>query len=344
VITALAVPVASQDDPNGFPLHLHTFEGDSSSTTILNQPYIRWQQIDSTTNFSHIVKFFNLRRDAHAAAVDASARSIDVELTMGFLQDVATFGNNFTANYNYLGSLATETTIVPRTTISLPDWNQIPIDRPSGFKAVPPTADTFVIPVGFHSYPGVGPLVWDLQVWNSTTGDHPVDYVNLTGDFHSGAKHSGLPGCNGMLATAYWDVQNWGASSTLTLGATNAPVGQIVFGLLGVTNPQLPLPWLCAPLQSDVLVGSFPVGAVDPSGVASTTLSFGTYPVTWQFFKLNMQAIAAPSLEVSDGVEMELPDTVAMGAVEVKHIFTTTPGSPTGMGVMNGGVVFEIVD
>ncbi|MEM7201676.1 MAG: hypothetical protein AAF628_15515 [Planctomycetota bacterium] len=345
LLAAATAPIAAQDDPNGFPLHLHTFEGDSSSTTILNQPYIRWQQIDSTTNFSHIVKFFNLRRDGHATATNAVSRNVDVELRMGYLQNVAAFSNDFKDNYNYLSVLDTETTIVPRTTISLPDWSQIPLNRPSGFKAVPPTADTLVLPTIFHSYPGVGPTVWDLQVWNTTTGgDHPVDYVNLTGDFHSGARHSGVAGCSGMLSTGFWDVQNFGASCSMTLGASSAPPGEIVFGLLGLSNPGIPFPFLCAPLQSDVLIGSFPAGIVGPTGDASGTLNIGPYSPTWQFFKIHMQAIAAPSLTLGDGVEMELPQTVAMGEVEIKHIFTTTMGSATGMGVTDGGVVFEIVD
>ncbi|MEM7205863.1 MAG: hypothetical protein AAF628_36755 [Planctomycetota bacterium] len=339
---ALAPAGVSQDDPLGFPLHLHLFEGDGGDRRLLNQPYTRWQQIDADTELQHIIKFFNLRRDATAPAPGAVPRTVDVQLDFGYLDSVASFGSDFDANFQYLGIVNTRATVFGPLTLSLPDWSQLPLDRPAGFGRVVPTSGTFVVPLLFYAHAGIGPLVWELQVWNpSGVGDHPLDFTCLDGTFHSSAMHTGV-GCNGFTAHAFLDVLGWGASASLTLGATSAPPGEPIVMLLGAFNPMTTLPWLCAPVQSSG-EAAIPIGFASPAGVVGLTLPTRFRPA-WQFLPLEAQAIAAGSLAVSDGVTLQVPAVVSPGQSAMRHLIAAQPTATTGTGPITGGLVIELID
>ncbi len=321
------------DDPNTFPLHLEEFEADSVDTTLLGQNgYIRWQQIDSdSATFFHIIKKLQFRRDYAAAAPLATAQTVDMELAVGFNQ-VSAFTDNFDNNWIYLGVFNSKTVVVPRTSISLPDWTQIPNIRPTPFDVT--------LDLGFFTHQAAASFLWELQVWSTAAPTHPLDATLVNGTFHSSLARTGA-GC-GPTAYAYFDVTNWNAQSALTLSVANAPPGEVVYALLGLANPNLPLGFLCAPLRVNLSLPTVPIGVANGGGAASLTLPLGAYNPANQFFTFYAQAITAPSLTLSDGVKVVMP--MAPSSFVVKHVWSTNPTATTGTGPITGGVVALIND
>ncbi len=320
-------PAAAQ--PNTFPLHLQLLEGDGVDTTLLGQPaYIRWQQIDSdSATFYQMVRSLRLRRDHAAAAPLATAQTVDIELAFGFNQ-LSAFTNDFASNWLYLGFANTKLVVIPRTSISLPDWTQIPNIRPTPFDVT--------LNVGFYTHRAFASFLWELQVWSNGAPTHPLDATSVNGTFHSSLARTGA-GCGAFTTNASFDVSNWRATSALTLSIAGAPARHAIYGLLGTIDPNWALPFLCAPLHVDLTLPAVPIGMASSVGTASLTIPTGPHYPFSQLFTFYAQAVAVPSLALSDGVTVVMP--IAPAPFDVQHTWTTNPSATTGAGPVTGGVV-----
>lgn len=325
--------LAQADNKLYFPPVFATQEGDSVNTTIFGtNGYIHWQQDDSSTQgTSHLIKFLRFRRDGQAAAPGATARMVDVELTLGEGGVLIPYTNDFNAN------LLTKQTVLPRTTISLPDWSATPSCDPDTF--------TLSLPGNLYSFGPQLELIWDIQVWSMGTGGHPMDATAGNGSYVSSQCILGT-GCNGFTDLTSYGASNNGASTALTLAASSAPANQPVTFLIGLVNPNLTLPGFCAAIHTDGLITAG-AGVSSGSGDISKTLPLGTYPLSYGGFQIYTQAVSLqpPStLAISSGSQVTLPYVPVGNPIPIKHIYSTVQGSATGMGPFDGGVVVEVDD
>lgn len=319
------------------PLSLARIEGNTHEGTLINLPYVRWQQIDSdSASTAHGVKFLRFRRDGVVASPSAKGRTVDVEIRMGN-QQLAGFGGNFAGNY-----LQPPTTVMTRSSVNLPNWSQLPTIGPARFDMTFPVTSTW-----YHN--GAVSLVWEIEVWENTPapGSYQID-ADAAGGTSSGAAVALGSGCttsNGVFTNvSTFDVTNYNADFSMTLTASGAPPRALVSYLVGSFDPNLSL-GLCAGLRV-FPIASFPIGIANAAGQAQIAFRSINYNPAWYGVPLYTQALAPDaaqprvSLAFSNGVELKLPPTAHV----LRHIFSTTPGAATGQGPFPGGVVIEISD
>jgi len=332
-----APTVAQIDHKIVFPLSLAHTEGNTHENTVVNQPYMRWQQIDSDSlNNSHIVKYLRFRQDSFANTPTAKNRIIDAQITMG-AGIVSLFGNDFAKNY----LASTSQVIMNRKSISLPDWSQPPTAGPKPFD--------MTFPMDFiWQHNGFTNLVWEIEVWENTPGPgaYHIDADSAPGTATATTTALGL-GCttnNGVFTNnTTFNVTNYDANFSMTLVASGAPSSSLVSYLIGSSDPNLALGW-CSSLRVLPTV-SFPIGIADLTGNAQIQFNANNYNPAWFGVKLYTQAVAPDAtqpgvpLAFSNGAEISLPPT----AHDIRHIYSTS-STGLGQGPIAGGIIVEISD
>ena len=174
------------------------------------------------------------------------ARTVDAELFCGE-GDMATAGTAFAGNYQ-----GTPANVVQRKSLSLPDWT-LYAGSPAPFDFVVPFDQPF-------TYTASSDFVWEVVVWSNTvSGSYLADACSGVPTLPGQVGYTGL-GCQvaghalRMVLTA--SLESIGSSSLVSLQATcaNAPLSANAALLLGVSDPALSDPIVCASLHSDGLV------------------------------------------------------------------------------------------
>jgi hypothetical protein len=342
LVASTAFPLVAQIDHTVvFPQDLAFVEGNTSNSLLLNQPYIRWQQVTSDTlNYPHLVKFMHLRRDGLVPTPAAKNRVVDIEMAMGG-SDFASFGTNF--NGNWLAG--TKTTNLARRTINLPDWSQLPTNAPAPFDLIIPV-DTIWAHTGFVY------LMFELQVWDTHgagPGSYEVDAVNATGMTTADVTTLGT-GCttsNGpFVNTSGFTVSQFGSASMLSLSVTGAPSSAAISYLFGVSDPNVTLPNWCGAIRSLPIIG-IGVGVSDALGNMSVSFPTGVWdgsgwgaPLYTQAVAIDLGQLPKYPVAVSNGDLLILPAL----PVDVRSTYSTSPGATSGTAVSAAGLVFEISD
>ena len=339
-VVASSPLVAQADHTVVFPQDLATKEGNSSNNLVLNQPYIRWQQVTSDTlNYPHLVKYMLLRRDGLQTSPTAKNRVVDIEMAMGGSL-LTNFGSDFNANWLQ----GTKTTNLARRTINLPDWSQLPANAPAAFDVTIPV-DTIWAHTGFVY------LMLELQVWDTNgagLGTYNIDAVNANGTTSADVTALGT-GCNtsngAFVNITGFDVTQFGNASSLSLSATGAPSSSPISLLLGVSDPNFTLPSWCRPLRCLPIV-ALPVGASDASGAFSASFPTGLWDGTAWLAPLYTQLLAPDAAQLPVPVSLSNGELLILPAipVDVRSTYSTTFGATTGTPVAMNGLVFEISD
>lgn len=270
----LAAPQLAQTftSPAGFD----TREGNADFATFFTPR--RLQQIDATQigRPATVIGRLAFRRNGTFSGSNALTRTATFTVTMGHgdfsLLDPA-FANNYTSP---------AATVLNPSVVSIPDWTQLPTTPPAPFDLILPFDQPF-------TYDGVQALVFDVVTESiSRSGDMYVDRENRSNVRASGTVLG--TGCTATgrttafshffaaLAYAPGDP-NFGLR--LEHSGSNAPASAPLSVLLGIGDPNLGLPGLCANLRTDAIL-DLPRAAASASGFVST-----------QFFDLPFNASTA---------------------------------------------------
>ena len=343
IAACTAAPLAAQfeDDQRVYPVELTSLEGDSQNATLLNSPYMRWQQIAGHSfgaGREHLVKWINLRRDGLATSTNAGPRSIEMQIDLG-AGIRSTFSNNFAANW----IPTTQITVFNKKTVMLPDWSSVPASTPAPL-------DLQMQCDFIYNHTGFIWLLTEFQVWNATTGgDHVLDMALADGTSTSVNSPIGT-GCTtatGLFTSASSvDVSNFGMNYAMTFGATGAPPSAgVSFWLDGFATP-VPLTGLCQPIQVLPSIDIGPIPA-DPAGNVSATFPLGAYPSTLWNAPLYVQAIALDftqtsglPIAVSNGEQMLMP----YEPFDMIYTSATSESATTGDGPTEAGLVMLLAD
>ena len=266
------------------------------------------------------IRSIRLRRSSfHSTATSHSAR---LTITVG-QGSYSNFGTTFASNYT-----GTPTVVLKDKTVNFPNWSTVTKQFPAPFDFAPPLDKLYV-------YTGTSELIVEFK------SDAPANYSfgsvdganwRTNGDVYGGSRQVSN-GCvvgtntSAMRTTFYFISKNGGASSEIYMATYYAPATVPAFFLLGLTNPNLKIPGLCATLNANPDF-VFLIGTTDSSGTARNTLQMGPYSGKLAGAMLYGQTLAPdtsrPKLPLALGhaVQVQLPPNT-MGPVTTKHLFAT---------------------
>jgi hypothetical protein len=317
--------------------------GDWSSGTGVSYPFsavaFRYQEVHNTWTGRVVppLRAIGFRRGPYRAAnTTAVAHTLDAQVTMGF-GSVGSFTTSFAGNYT-----GTPTVVFTNKPVSMPDRTTI---------TNPPWAWTswLVFDVPFINA-GQADVVWELQTQNSTLPNptSALYYTDRTSTTSAGAAVL-APGCiatgrtSPATLTATWRNMGTTAGMGVTLAGANWPASTPVVCHLGVANPNLTLPGLCAPVQASFEV-QLPVGTSSATGsLTSLVLNFPHNPVLLQL-PIYSQGVAPdpgqPGLPVvlSDGRIGSMPPGNASPNFVFRYTYVSGTGG-TGSGPFTAGSV-----
>lgn len=264
-LCALALPALLPSQSFTSPAGFDAVEGNSDFATFFTPR--RFQQIDATSigRTPLPIRRLAFRRNGTFTGANALPRTATFTVTMGY-GDFARLDPIF--DNNYVGGPAV-TVFTPKV-VNIPDWTQLPTTTPAPFDLPLPFDTTFV-------FDGQRALVFDVIVENfSRSGDMYVDREN-----RSSARNSGAVLGTGCIATGRTSAfshfvaflsyapgdPNYGFR--IEHSGSNAPTSAPVALLLGVVDPNLPLPGFCAALRTLPLI-DVPRTASSASGFLAT--------------------------------------------------------------------------
>lgn len=238
-ILLTALPLSAQG-PITSPFGFDTTEGNSDFATFFTPR--RLQQIDATVvGSAGNLQSLAFRRNGTFASTGALARTATMTVTMGH-GNYATLDPIFNNNY-----LTPPVTVFTPKTVNIPDWTTLPTTPPAAFDLVA----SFDVP---FAYDGVRALVWDVVVDSLTrSSDMYVDREN-----RSNTRTSGTSLGTGCLATGRTSTYSHFLallsyapgdplySLRIEHSGSNAPANAAVALVMGVVDPDLPVPGLCA--------------------------------------------------------------------------------------------------
>ena len=154
--------------------------------------------------------------------------------------DFSAFSRNF--DNNWAGN---QVQVITRKQVSLPDWTQRPVRTPSTFTARFPLDVHYI-----HN--GQDALMWQVEISKANRqGLHIADYIDYE---KSTAATTGGTGCTTATGTYTLNasLDSMVTAPTLSLTATNAPLGSPIVLLVGTADPALQLAGLCTALHSRI--------------------------------------------------------------------------------------------
>ena len=248
---------------------------------------------------------------------------IEIALCVASLQ---AFGTSFVGKYG----ANVPTTVFTRKLVNLPNLATLPPAAPAPWDVEVPF--DLVLFVFFNSMD----LLHEVVVWSSTIPNvYPLDAVNAPTTMNGGfsAVDLGCTTANGLMQLRSRHVAG-SATNTLTLSwlVTGAPALAPAAVLVGLSDPDVPIPGLCGggKLHTDVTLLALN-GQTDASGtLLASGLGFG-YDPRFPAFTLTAQAVAVDFTQgqlpvaASNGVASPLPPLPS--AVQAHRLFAS--GSPT---------------
>jgi hypothetical protein len=324
-IPALATALGAQG-ATVLPYSATYAEANSNNTIPWWSATHRYQQIHNDARGRvMILRGICLRRDGDIGGQSSAiARTVDIEISVG-TGDFATATGSFASNYTN-----TPTKVFNRKNVNLPDFTQN-LGKPAPWSIV----FNFDAP---WPYLGMSDLLWDLSVFSTTSSG----WYSM--DAHSGYQVTTQNGSSQKIGTgcvATGQTTEMGVSSTMQTSSTastlsyswavssgraNSPVAL----LLGITNPDLQIPGLCAKLfvTPAITIG----GMTDGTGGFSLPSVTSPHNPSWDGAHLHAQAVCAdagrPGLPyaASHGLDSVVPGLPP----NVCRVWTNDVNSPTG--------------
>jgi hypothetical protein len=293
------------------------FEGPSNNTFPLWWTNARYQQIHGDMKGSpKALKGMEFRRSNINSGV---ARSITVTINVGdssYAAASSTFASNF---------IGTPTNVLPKTTISLPNWAGN-TDSPQPWNALFPFTTPF-------PYTAVNDLVWEFLVeGNTATSVYPADAYS-SGDRMNGGRVTLGTGCkvgaNTLPMTQTINLYSLKAAATLNFNASivRGPASASAVLMVGPVNPDLTIPGLCEKLFT-ISMWDFPI-TLSASGSGSSALLTIPHNLAWAGLKVFSQTAALdagqPGIPValSNGTESTIP-AFHPGLIDICRIYNST--------------------
>lgn len=326
---ALASLLAGQQ-PRVSPTPFTGLEGNGATSYPFSAALFRFQQIHADLRGGAAqVAALAWRRDAGSGGGPGLARTVDLDLTLAE-GDAATAGPVFAAN-----ALANVTTAVARKNVALPDWRSQPPAAPASFTA------RIALDAPW-TYGGSLDLLWEVRVFaNSAAGDlyladygfpaTPPRYLAATRARGSGCQTNSHPGLPMTLSASLWSEPS--GLCFLQWFVDRAPsqaLGAAV--LLGVVDPDLPVPGFCASgLRCEPLLVLPPAAPVGANGACQTALFAIPWDPSFRGATLTSQALAydaqQPGLPLagSNGLHCDLPYALPPTVTPLTRVYAGHP-------------------
>lgn len=316
------------------PSHYANWEGSSLSGLPFSGTAfpVRLQQVHvEPSGATRSIQYLAFRSSAIAGDLRYQGRTVDIDIWMGHGR-LATFANSFAGNY-----LTAAQNVFVRRTVNTPDYS------PGSTSAPTPFDLQFVLDTPFvHN--GVDDFVWEINVFGASGAGTavPLDSVNsgmnlvIPSNYQLngvGCTYAGPP----MTLRPTGSLQGFPVNGWIFDWTTTAcPPGSPAVFLLGVTDPNAPLPGLCTNLRV--------VPVIELAGVTDATGGFDPFPATSPLPRIqyNAASIGArleaqvavvdtagpPRLFASNGASSILPPwTPTVGIARLYE--TPTTGGPS---------------
>jgi hypothetical protein len=307
---------AEGDTNNAFPWN---------STTARRYTQIHSDMVGAARNITQLA----FRGNAGNTTNYTGTRDVDLEMFMGDSVDWDQASFIFAANY-----LGPASTVFARRVINMGPLGQNSTTGPLPF--------TLLVPLDSpYAYTGTRSLVWDARVHSNV----------LTGNFNQLDAESGTAATGtstitgtGCIATGRTSAMTHTFSATDRAGAlvmfptvSNGPSSAYTLLALGFTNPNLPVPGLCANLFTD-MAALIEIGNTSATGAFSgdTGVAFvlpNVYAgavLTSQAVSLDLGRTGGLLLSLSNGRSVTLPNPNTTDVVRVSRIYNNTDG-PNGV-------------
>jgi hypothetical protein len=287
----------------------------------------RYQQIHGDLKGTpRVIQGLSLRKGGgnQASAVARTNTMTVVMCDSNFAASSTTFAANYTG---------TPITVLPSTTVNLPDWTT------GGGSPAPWTLHVpFTVP---FPYIGQNDLLWEWQVHATTSiAIYSADAYNGSSDDVLNATFVTLgSGCTatgaGKPMTQSTRLYSTATTGLLSMQVTtsNAPASVPASVWVGPVNPNLTIPGLCTTLHS---TGLWAFSAMSSStGQVALPLLSTTHDPNWAGLKLYLQTLAIdtgqPGLPfaLSQGQEATLPG-LGPGPAPIQRIYATSDTATTG--------------
>ena len=306
-------------------------EGISTSSVPLST-VIRYQQIHGDMRGTALnLRAIALRRDGIATASQSYAsRVVDLSIVCSDANlgaATSTFANNYAA---------TPVNVWPLAPVNLPSRIDRPRALPGPFDVVLPFAVPF-------AYSGQADLLWEFALHQTSSAtSYPTDVANSSNILTYGTWVMNGVGCT--TATGEFTLRSacdtsvlpTGPSVAFRFGTVNAPPNTPAALLIGLGDPNLPVPGLCANLRVNPVV-TLP-GTSDANGFFDIFAGTRAYDASLSaaFFDAQAAVLDASQsglgLAVSNGVSTRInntPPTFPITRVSAGGNATATSGSLT---------------
>jgi hypothetical protein len=298
-----------------------TQQGNASNPIPFYNANARYQQIHGDLKGApKVIQAMAVRRGAGTQA-NAGPRSLQLTVVMAN-SDITKVTPTFAANY-----VGAPVTVMPKTSVNFPDWTTSG-GNPEPWSIVLPFTTPFV-------YTGLNDLLWEWVVENNSgaSQSYAADVYNgITPDMMSSTNTTiGTP----CTATGQTRPMSYGPRcytsralgglyfrGTALYGVPNQPA----LIMIGIVNPNLPVPGLCTNLYV-LPQWSFPSIASASLGSFSMPDVLVPYDPTWQGQKLYSQALSLDTgqtglpFALSAGIENVIPGMQPPGAAPIVRIF-----------------------
>ncbi len=325
------------------PAGLDVLEGDSNNVFPFGQTTVRrYMQIHADLGPTPLV-ITKLSFRVNASTTNYTAtRTHDIEVYMGDGLPTAQQLPQLTYDLNYANP---KVTVLPRQLVTWGPTGQSVSPGPNPFNGTM----EIVLTTPFV-YTGLLPLIWEVAYFGSTaTGS--TSALDADGSTSvTGASTITGTGCAATGATALmthtYTVND--TSGTLMMNGTiaNGPANAIALMAIGFSNPNVPVPGLCANLLTDAVVVQF-LGLTSGTGAYTADVATGAViipnaaagiTVYTQAFALDPLSTAPLPLTMSNGRSATVPAVGAPGNL-VTRLWNSAGGTTTPYAVFSTSTV-----
>jgi hypothetical protein len=299
------------------------------------------QVIDDTNRKARTIQSLAFRQDSVAKWVGSGKKgSADVVVTMS--QTAFHF-----IDLKYTANMRSNTSVVFKGKVVLPDWTKLPWRYPAPFDLVIKWTKPWV-------YDGKSALVWQVEVGKSTSsGRHAMDadYTGAQVPYGLGKKLG--TGCGGYVG--YLLLRNSGNYSPVTgmhfelWSSTGGPPNSPTWLLIDGKDSNLSIPGLCARLHALPTIIA-PMGNTDAKGALTTKYLNLPYLSSIQGASFVTQLLtlapAQPGLPfgITNGQQAKMPANPGTYGHATVSLHGWTPKSTSlSMGIVYGGAPIALL-
>jgi hypothetical protein len=320
------------------PIGYDTTEGNSNNTFPFFSSLFHYQQIHGDIRGTpRQIRALGFRRDGTLGAGSYGARTVTLDMWLGDANLAAVTGT-FASNF-----IGMPTQVIANKPFNLPDYS-------NPFPSIPSPVDQIIVLDAPYVHTAINDLCWEVQLLSNTnTAGRFMDAASGTGGgTQVGSFTSHGTGCttstgtmtlrNGTNFTTNATTMNFGWATTF------GPPSAATTVLLGIANPNLPLPGLCGGGRVHVSPVLVTINGTTSAAGAWTTPTISTpHNPALVGFAIFAQSASAdgtqPGLPIaaSNGVRSVITDTAKR--CDVTRVYLSGSNGPVGTVGVNYGLV-----